>query len=256
MDNPEFLKAAILAAKKVAPTFKKYFGQAGKVEKKNNNPRDLVTEIDRKIETQIRQIILKKFPRHKIIGEEFNQDKVGKNDLVWVLDPIDGTTNFIRGIPIACISIALWNYKEPLVAVVYNPVLGKMFTAQKGRGAYVNGKKIQVSQEKEILMAFGGLGWGRDIQKAAAEFPKMVTRLNKIRTLGSTAWEICLIASGGFDFLVQYKTKVWDFAASALVLKEAGGKATEISGRPLSLKSDSILASNKKLHSALLREII
>jgi myo-inositol-1(or 4)-monophosphatase len=255
MDNKRYLKVAVLAARQVAPIFVKFFGQAGKVEKKDGNPRDLVTQIDRKIETQIRKIIAKNFPEHKIIGEEFNKDEVNSADLVWIIDPIDGTTNFIHGIPIACISIALWNCNEPLAAVVYNPISGQMLTAVKGGGAFLNNRKIFVSQQKDLLMAFGGFGWGRDLEKAAEEFPKMVKKFNKIRTLGSTAWEICLIAMGGFDFLIQYRSKVWDFAAAMLILQEAGGIITDVAGKPIGLQSNSVIASNKELHKIILNKI-
>src|SRR3989338_560179 len=138
MSNQDYLKVAIQAAKEAAPTFIKYFGKAGKAKIKNDNPRDLVTQADLQIERMIRKNILKAFPNSKIIGEEFAHSKLKEKDIVWIIDPIDGTTNFIQGLPNCGISIALWRGQNPQVGVVYNPITKELFTAQKGQGAKLN----------------------------------------------------------------------------------------------------------------------
>lgn len=255
MNQPnEYLKTAIQAAKQSGEIFKKNFGKPKNVSMKNNDPRDLVTEIDKKIESQIRASLLKKFPGHKIIGEEFGSQELKKNDLVWIIDPIDGTTNYIHGVPICCISIGLWDSRGPLAAVVYNPVTNYLFSAAKGRGAFLNNKKIRVSQKPQLRQAFGGFGWGRNIHKAQVNFPKLVNLLHKIRTLGSSTFELCFVAMGVFDFHIQSEINIWDFAAAALIIKQAGGKITEQSGKTISLTSKSVIASNGKLHKELLDE--
>ena len=249
-----YLKVAIAAAKESGKIFKQFFGKPKNVKIKDNDPRNLVTEIDHKIETQIRKIILKNFPSHKIVGEEFGSHKLLKNDFVWIIDPVDGTTNYIQGVPICCISIGLWQNNTPLVAAVYNPILGFLFTAVKGRGAFLNGKKIKVSSKTSLKLAFGGFGWGRNINKAKINFPKLVNFLHKIRTLGSATLEMCFVAMGVFDFHIQSSINVWDFAASALVVKEAGGQVSEPDGKKINMNSKSFVASNGKLHRQMVAE--
>jgi myo-inositol-1(or 4)-monophosphatase len=252
--NQVYLKTAVQAANESSGIFKKFFGKPKDVKIKGNDPRNLVTEIDKKIETQIRQIILKKFSSHKIIGEEFGGQKLSRNDFVWIIDPIDGTTNYIQGLPICCISIGLWQNNSPLVGVVYNPILNQLFTAARGQGAFLNGKRINVSEKKSLKLGFGGFGWGRNIEKAQVNFPKLIPLLHKVRTLGSATMEMCFIALGVYDFHIQNEINVWDFAASAAILKEAGGEVTEIKGGNLTMDSTSFLASNKKLHKQILNE--
>lgn len=255
MTNTEkYLKTAIFAARQSAPIFKKYFSRPKNVKIKNNDPRDLVTDIDEKIETQTRKIILKRFPKHKIIGEEFGPVRIAKNDLVWIIDPIDGTTNYIRGLPHCCISIGLWDKKGPLIGVVYNPVTNLLFTASRGKGALLNGNKIQVSKTSALKNAYGSFSWGRNLDKAAINFPKLVRLMHKIRTLGSSVLEICFCAMGIFDFDIHNELHLWDFAAAAIIVKEAGGKITQLDGKKISFKTQAVVATNGKIHKILLKE--
>ncbi len=250
-----YLKTAVEAVKKSAPKFKKYFGCPQTVSIKHGDPHDLVTEVDRGIETEFRKFILKKFPTHKIIGEEFGTPKIEKNDLVWIIDPIDGTTNYIQGLPFACTSIALWDAKGPLVGVVYNPILNELYTARRGKGSFLNEKKLLVSKVSKFATAYGGFGWGRDIAIAIKSFPLVISNTKKIRTLGSSTLELCLIARGVYDFLIQKRINMWDYAAAVLILTEAGGKATDTKGRPITIDSKSILATNGKIHQEILQVI-
>ena len=255
MSNQDYLKVAISAAKESGKIFVRYFGKPKDIQMKGGDPRNLVTEIDKKIETQIRKTILKYFPKHKFIGEEFGSQKIVKNDFVWIIDPIDGTTNYIQGLPMCCISIGLWQNNQPLAGVVYNPVFGKLFTASKNGGAYLNGKRLSVSKKGDVSQAYGGFGWGRNIHKAQVNFPKLLPLLHKIRTLGSATFEMCYVAMGVFDFHIQSEINVWDFAASTLIVREAGGTVTELSGKPLTVESKTFLASNGKLHGKMVSEL-
>ena len=255
MNNKAFLKVAMKAAEQAGPIFKKYFGRAQNIKSKNGDFRDLVTDTDKQIENSIRKLILKNFPSHKIIGEEYGSQNLEKNDFVWIIDPIDGTTNYIQGLPICCISIGLWQNNTPLVAVVYNPTLNEIFTAVKGKGAFLNGKKISVSKKSTLNLAFGGFGWGRNIHKAQVNFPRLLPLLHKVRTLGSATLEMCFIAMGVFDFHIQSEISLWDFAASTLIIEEAGGTVTELNGKKLNMQSRSFLASNRKLHPKLLSKL-
>jgi myo-inositol-1(or 4)-monophosphatase len=251
----EFLPAAVQAAKTSSKIFKKFFGKPKDIKIKGGDPRNLVTEIDKKIESLIRSQLSKKFPSHKFIGEEFGSEKVSKKDFVWIIDPIDGTTNFIQGLPICCISIGLWQNNQPLAAVVYNPILNQLFTAEKGKGSFLNGKRIKVSKKNSVIMGYGGFGWGRNIHKAQVNFPKLLPILYKIRTLGSATLEMCYIGLGVFDFHIQSEINVWDFAASTLIVTEAGGQVTELFGEKLTMESKSFLASNGSLHKKLIADI-
>ncbi len=251
MNNEKYLKVAILAAKNSGKIFKKYFGKPKDIQMKNGDPRNLVTEIDKKIETQIRKLILKNFPAHKIIGEEFGSHKLKKDDLVWIIDPIDGTINFIQGLPLGCISIALWDKNGPVVGVIYNPVLNYLFSSLKGHGAFLNGKKIKVSNKQH----YGGFGWGRRPKKAAKIFPVIVHQLPKIRALGSCTLEFAFVAAGIFDFHVQAEINVWDFAAATLLVEEAGGRITDWKGRKISMSTTHVVAGNKQVHQKLVRTL-
>lgn len=255
MNNQQYLKIAVAAAKDSGKIFKQFFGKPKNIKMKNGDPRNLVTEIDHKIETQIRKLIFKHFPDHKIIGEEFGSHKLSKNDFVWIIDPVDGTTNYIQGVPICCISIGLWQNNTPLVGVVYNPIMGYLLTAAKGQGAFLNGKKIKVSDKKSLKLAFGGFGWGRNILKAQVNFPKLVPILHKIRTLGSATMEMCFVAMGTYDFQIQSEINVWDFAAGAVIINESGGRVTEPDGKKLSMHSKAFVASNGRLHNQMIGEL-
>lgn len=248
-----YLNLAVKAALESGIVFKKYFGQAGKTKNKNHDPKNLVTQIDLKIERQIRAQILKAFPNSQIIGEEFGANNIDPNKPVWVIDPIDGTTNFIHGIPFCCISIAAWQNNQPIAAVIYNPILDQMFTATKNGGAFLNNKKIKVSNTNSLSKAFGSYGWGHDIAKIKTDIVNILPMLNKIRAFGTTAQELCMVATGQFDFKLQGTAEFWDIAAAVLIITEAGGKVTNWSGSPITPQTKQIIATNNKIHLAAVK---
>jgi len=250
--NDQYLKVAIKAATYCGKIFKTFFGQAKHITNKGGNPRDFLTEVDVRLEKHIRGEISANFPSHKIIGEEMGSDIVGKKDLFWIIDPIDGTTNFIHGIPICCISLALWDNNGPLIAVVFNPITDELYTATRGKGAKLNGKKITVSKTSELSNGYGAVGWGRDVKMGTKIFPFMVEISNKVRILGSCALELCLLASGHIDHYVHGSMKIWDAAAGMLIATEAGGKFTDWQGKKPTLEIKQFLAGNNKIHKELL----
>ncbi len=254
MNNQDYLKIAIQAAKACGPMFKKTFGNAPGVTSKNNDPANLVTETDKAIELKIRKMLNKNFPSHKIIGEEFSKDVVGKKDFVWAIDPIDGTTNYIHGLPFCCISIGLWDGQGPLVAALYNPLLKQLFTAIRGKGAWLNQKPIKTSNQKKLKDAFGALGW-MNMDDGIKLFADIVKNSRRPRVLASSALQICLVASGNLDYYATTDVKIWDFAAAVLVLTEAGGQVSDLRGRRPGLKTEKIVASNGKIHSQLLKAL-
>lgn len=248
----QHLKVALGAVKIAGKTFKANFGRAKHITTKGGDSNNFVTEVDLAIEKHIRATILKKFPEHKFIGEELGWNDIGTKDLFWIIDPIDGTTNFIHGVPFCCISIALWNNQGPLIAVVYNPNTDELLTAQKNKGAFLNGEKIRVSAATNIKNIYGGAGWGRDHSMGIKIMPYMIQNVGKVRVFGSSTLETCAVASGGFDYYVHGRLNIWDIAAAVLLITEAGGQATDWQGKKITPQTKQIIASNGKIHKKLL----
>lgn len=255
MENSQsYLKAAIEAAKESGRIFAKFFGKPKEVKKKNGDPRNLVTEIDFKIEKLIKTHIHKNFPGHCIMGEETGWENHAEEKLKWYIDPIDGTSNFIQGLPFACISIALWDNKGPLIGVVYNPILKYMYTATRGGGAFLNNKKIRVSQTSTLKDAFGCIGWV-ERESGVKLFAKIIRSCRKVRGLATSALQTAMVGGNILDFYVTRDLHIWDFAAAVLITTEAGGKVTDFKGNPVTPQSQSIIVSNGKIHKELLKII-
>lgn len=250
----KYLQTAVKAAKKAGKVFKASFGKPKEVMDKGagTNITMLVTEIDTKIENLIKKEISRIFPDHKMLGEESGMSGNLNQDLVWIIDPIDGTTNFIFGIPFCCISIALWDKQGPLLGVIFDPLHNTLFTAQRGKGAFKNGKKIKVSEVSTAAKAIGCVGWF-DPKDGLKLYPKLLKVSRKIRVYASSVLTAGFIAQGSLDFYAVDHIKIWDFAAGAIIVPEAGGKISDLQGKPFSLNSKSILISNGKIHNELLK---
>lgn len=242
------LKIATQAVKRAEPTFRKYFGTKTKVEMKEGNYRDLVSDADKKIQQDIKKFLFKKFSTFGFIGEE-QKNGTQKNEYIWVLDPIDGTTNYLQGSPNCAISLALLKKGKPVVGIVYAPFLNQMFIAKKGGGSWLNKKKLNVGKIKDIKMAFGCLGWARDLNFAKRIFNKFIPKVLKLRVLGSSALGICYVAQGSYDFYVVTKMDLWDYTAAQIILEEAGGKLILSKKPQLQIAANKILA--KKLTALL-----
>ena len=239
--------------------FKKNFGRATGIKAKSQtDKRNIVTDSDLAIETIIRKKIGRSFPGHLILGEEFGgKTQIKKGEYLWIIDPIDGTNNFAQGIPLCCISIGLWDYKGPLAAVVYNPITKEMFTASRGHGAFLNNKPIRVSKETDTMKSLGSLGWTRSFHKSHAMklFKSVYENFGKARALGTTTLQMAFVANGRLDFYFGIGLYIWDMAAACLIITEAGGKVTDIFGKSINLKSRSVVASNGKFHSYIIKNL-
>ncbi|MFH1398609.1 MAG: inositol monophosphatase family protein [Candidatus Woesearchaeota archaeon] len=220
------------------------------------NRRQIVTKYDLQAEKIILSTIKKNFPKHSFYGEEGG--KTGKSEYQWVIDPIDGTSNFTAGIPIFATSIALVKNQETIVAVVYNPITKELFTAQKGRGAFLNSKKIHVSKANQLAKSLISLNRGANANGVTA-LSKLATPLDKnartFRKLGCCSLEFCYVACGKLDGLVNLFSYPYDYAAGALIIREAGGTATDLQGKPFTLFTKCVIAANKKIHAQLLRVV-
>ncbi len=209
---------------------------------------DLVTEYDTKIQAQLEVGLKKILPEAKFIGEEGSSDQLTDDGYAFIVDPIDGTTNFIKDFHTSAISVALLKGKEVVAGVVYNPYLDEVFYAIKGQGAFCNGKKISVSSEplSNALVLFGSAPYDKEL------FPKTLEILSEyfykaldVRRCGSAALDLCWVACGRAELYFELVVSPWDFAAGKLLVEEAGGVVTALDGSALSFEGKtSILAKN------------
>ena len=209
---------------------------------------DLVTEYDKNIQTQLEIGLKKILPEAKFIGEEGSSDELTDEGYAFIVDPIDGTTNFVKDFHHSAISVALLKGKEVVAGVVYNPYLDEAFHAIKGEGAFCNGKKISVSSSplEKSLILFGSSPYDKNL------FPETIKIVSEyfykaldIRRSGSAALDLCYVACGRADMFVELQVSPWDFAAGKLLIEEAGGIVTTLDGAPLSFDGKtSILAKN------------
>jgi len=216
---------------------------------------DLVTEADRLSEELIVKSITQCHPRHDILAEE-SPATARDSAYRWIVDPLDGTTNYAHGYPVFCVSIALEIHGAVELGAVYNPMLDEMFFAEKGRGAFLNGDPISVSPETELTRSLLATGFPYDIRVSRENnldyFSKMATHVQAIRRAGAAALDLAYLAAGRFDGFWELKLKPWDTAAGWLMIAEAGGAVTDISGKPYHLFSPHILASNGRIHTQMM----
>jgi myo-inositol-1(or 4)-monophosphatase len=248
-----FLRVAVKACRAAGRIQMAAFGSAVEVEHKGEI--DLVTAVDRRSEEEIIALITGSFPDHGCLAEESPPIR-GVSDYLWVIDPLDGTTNYSRGFPVFCSSIALTFKGKVLVGAVYNPVLRELFTALRGGGAFLNGKKARVTRRNSLSEGFLATGFPYDIRRSRRNnldhFSHFSTRCLAIRRAGAAALDLAYVAAGRFDGFWEFKLKPWDMAAGALLVEEAGGRVSRPGGQPFSLKDRDIVASNGAIHNQML----
>jgi myo-inositol-1(or 4)-monophosphatase len=256
--QPLLLATAVEAVMRAGEVQMEHFGQAFRIDKKGAI--DLVTEIDIKIERGFRTMIAERFPEHEVLGEEFGGetgDRVPR--FCWVFDPIDGTTNYAHGLPIFCSSLALEIDGEPVVAAIYDPTRRELFTAERGQGAWLNGAPLRVSAAATLIDSLLVTGFHYDVQKDPGEvmglFAAFISQARAVRRLGSAALDLCYVAAGRFDGFWERKLKPWDVAAGALIVAEAGGQVSAMSGGRYGSREGSVLASNGLIHDQMLETI-
>ncbi|MCX6153828.1 MAG: inositol monophosphatase family protein [Candidatus Kapabacteria bacterium] len=247
------LKCASEAALKAGEILREGFGTTFLIESKEgiNN---LVTEYDKKSELAIINMISQKFPDHKFLAEESGYSGNESEDSVrWIIDPLDGTVNFAHAMPIFSVSIAAEYKGEIICGVVYHPILNEMFTAIKGEGAFLNGKKIKVSDNHEFDHAFLVTGFPYNVYESDYHNGELFTSIIKkgvpVRRLGSAALDLAYVAMGRFDGFWEVELHPWDVAAGVLLVQEAGGSVTQYDNCPYSVYDNNLLATNGKIHS-------
>jgi myo-inositol-1(or 4)-monophosphatase len=223
------------------------------------NFQDLVTEADREAEAAVLKLLSRTFPRHAILAEESGAN-AQRSEHRWIIDPLDGTTNFAHGFPHFCVSIAYERRGVLQVGVVHDAYRKETFFAQRGRGATLNGKPIAVTRIARLTQALVGTGFPYD-QAARREFyltfwEAMIPKTQGLRRTGAAALDLAWIACGRFDAFWEFGLKPWDVAAGALIVREAGGKATNLDGGRLDLAGGRIAASNGRVHSQLVTALM
>ncbi|XP_042387676.1 inositol monophosphatase 3-like [Zingiber officinale] len=257
-----FLAVAVDAAKSAGEIIRQGFYQTKHVEHKGQV--DLVTETDKACEELIFNYLKKHYPCHKFIGEETSA-AFGISELTdeptWIVDPLDGTTNFVHGFPFVCVSIGLSIGKVPTVGVVYNPIIKELFTGVLGQGAFLNGTPIKASSQNELVKALlvTEVGTKRDketVDNTTSKINKLLYKVRSLRMCGSLALNFCGIACGRLDLCYEIGFGgPWDVAAGAIIVREAGGHVFDPSGGDFDLMSQRAAASNSHLKDAFIREL-
>ncbi|RLC17744.1 MAG: inositol monophosphatase [Deltaproteobacteria bacterium] len=222
-----------------------------------SSPADLVTEIDLKAQNIITDKLSRVLPNVQVVGEE-GKTVIPAGEAIY-LDPIDGTLNFVHGFNKFSVSIGYWIQDQPVAGVVYNPIDDELFHATRGRGAFKNGNRIQVSTVKSLNLALLSTGWPYDksqIMPALKKISLALVHAQEIRTFGSSSLSLCYLSEGVFEGFWEWNLQPWDLAAGVLIALEAGGKITALSGEPFQLNKGAIVASNGHVHAEMLNQIL
>ena len=233
-----YRRIAISITKRAGRLLMQHYGKAHEIEHKGRHVINLVTNVDKKSEALIVGALKQHFPAHQILAEEGLGAK-GFSSYKWIIDPLDGTTNYTHGFPFFCVSIGLEVQGEMALGVVYAPMLGELFVGMRGKGATLNGKRIHVSKEPSLSKSLLATGFPYDIREAARNnlnyFAKFAKRAQAIRRAGSAALDLCYLACGRFDGFWELRLAPWDLAAATLIVEEAGGKVTNFKGKRLNI---------------------
>lgn len=250
-------KILLLACKTAGKTLLKSYNSKKVVKSKGNN--DWVTEYDIKIEKSIINILKKNFPDSEFIGEETGSSSI-KKEMTWIIDPIDGTNNFIHNYPFFCTSIGLMIKGKISYGAIYDPLRDEFFYAQKNKGAFLNGKRIRVSKVRKVsdtLLCTGFISSKKNYGKKNIDnFKRLVFKCRSIRRDGSAALDLAYVACGRLDGFWELGLNSWDTSAGVLLVREAGGRVISADGKNYNiLKSKSLLASNKVILKDILSQI-
>ncbi len=250
------LKTIVRAAVHAGRIVKRHFLSESLTVKEKSVPGDLVSSADLESEREILSILRKEFPRASLVGEESGAPVTSAE--VFYVDPIDGTLNFVHGLPIFAVSIGYWVDGEPAAAVVHDPMTGVTFTAERGAGAARNGRPLAVSRVavlRDALIA-GGWPYGREGRaRLFGEMERIYVAAQEQRALGCASLGMCYVAAGVFDGYWERGLKPWDMAAGVLIIREAGGRVSSLDDGPYDLHSGSIAASNGLVHPALVEAL-
>ncbi len=254
MDLKYLKDVAVAAAFQAGTLIRTKLGRITKVEHKGAI--DLVTEVDREAEALIVAVIRGQFKDHAILAEERGREQ-GRPDRLWIVDPLDGTTNFAHGVRSCCVSIAFAADGETRVGVILDPFARELFVALKGHGAWLNSRPAVVSTIDAMADSLLVTGFPYNVQDVMATTMPRLSRCLKasqgIRRLGSAALDLCYVAAGRFEAFWEQNLKPWDTAAGVLMVSEAGGRVTDFDGQEFNRNGNAIVASNGKIHTQMLK---
>jgi myo-inositol-1(or 4)-monophosphatase len=222
---------------------------------------DLVTQVDREVERMFRALIAQRFPDHAVLAEEFEAggDRQNEAEYCWVFDPVDGTTNYAHGLPIFCCACALERNRQPIVAAIYDPNRRELFTAEKGAGAWLNGAPMRVSSAAALIDGLLCTGFPYSMHTEGEYlldlFGDFIRQARAVRRLGSAAIDLAYVAAGRFDGFWEARLNPWDVSAGALLIEEAGGRVTNLSGGPFDSRLGEVVASNGRIHAQMVETI-
>ena len=254
MENPsEFLDFAISVAKEAGKIQMSYFGKISSLEKKSTNI-DLLTNADTESEEFIIQKIQETYPYHSILSEE-KGELFTDSQYLWVIDPLDGTTNFVHNLPIFAVSIALQYNNKTVAAAIYNPSVEKCFYAEINKGAFLNNKNIHVSNCTKLENSLLATGFpylhDKKYDLSFDLFKSFYDKSRGIRRLGAASLDLCFVSMGRFDGFYEFGLKAWDICAGELILKESGGTSSDWDGSKTPFDGRRILATNSKIHNKM-----
>ena len=249
----DFLATAAEAALQAGAIQRSRYGQ--KVEIHHKGEIDLVTEVDRACEEAIVALIRERFPGHDVVAEETASFRTGSR-YVWFVDPLDGTTNFAHGYPFFCASVALTDGGERVAGAVYDCIKDELFTAERGVGAFLNGRRLRVSGAAALNDAMLITGFPYDLRADPAHalrlFNALLPHARAIRRDGAAALDLAYVAAGRVDGFFEESLSPWDMMAGALMVEEAGGQVTRFDGSPVGLRADQVVAAGAALHTPML----
>jgi myo-inositol-1(or 4)-monophosphatase len=247
------METACYAALEAGRIIKGFYGNLEEIRKKGE--RDLVTEADLMSEKSVIAAITKDFPDDMIIAEE-GGEQGRKSDRKWIIDPLDGTTNFAHSFPFFAVSIGFMVNDKVVAGVVYNPVMDEFFEAEKGKGAFLNKKPIKVSSTGNLKDALVATGFPYDIDKKSdviiGRLKRIIVEVQGLRRPGAASIDLCYVANGRLDGFWEQDLKPWDTAAGSIILTEAGGEITDYQGNMYHPQVNTIIATNRHIHNGLL----
>jgi myo-inositol-1(or 4)-monophosphatase len=248
------LDSAVAAAKKAGALLLGYVKSGFRIEHKT--PINLVTDADHAAEQCVIDSIRRHFPSHGFLAEERGRTEQSPSPFLWIIDPLDGTTNFAHGFPAYCVSIGLEYQGRCILGAVFDPSRNELFTAIEGRGAQLNGRAIHVSATPSLDNSLLVTGFAYDVRESPRNnldhFVKFALKAQGLRRTGSAALDLCYVAAGRFDGFWEVKLNPWDMAGGSVIVREAGGHLTNFSGDDLSIYGQELVASNGHIHQAML----
>ena len=252
------LNIAVKAARRAGAIINRASQDIGTLTVKSKNFNDFVSEVDIAAERAIIDTLKEVYPDHGFMGEESGSTS-HQSDFIWIIDPLDGTTNFLHNFPQYCVSIALQHKGEITQAVIYEPNRNDLYTATKGRGAFLNDKRIRVSKCDKLKESLIGTGFPfrdfKHLDTYLAMFKSMLQKTTGIRRPGSAALDLAYVANGSLDAFWEIGLSPWDIAAGALLVQEAGGIISNLNGKEGWLQSGNVLAASPKIYDAMLETL-